>query len=144
MRVICFYCNRGIVKNCTNLRHNKNLPLSPNFIGNTDAHFNMKVKARARADAAGNVTVKVTEMEKINPAFGKDIHNSQWHRLDSSERTLETTVLENSGGMDVMAWDPMLTEVRIEAGEIGGRCSLYSTATVSFVKSRSRSSVPTT
>ena len=146
----------------------QNLPLSPNLIGNTDAHFNMKVKARvrcqktfccsvsprsipptrlpschvlylvvllrfltscaiwrvlgravtklehqARADAAGNVTVKVTEMEKRNPAFGKDIPNDRWHRLDSRERTLETTVLEKSQGTDYLAWDPMLLEVRV-------------------------------
>ena len=67
---------------------------------------------QARADAAGNVTVKVTEMEKRNLAFGKDNPNDRWHRLDSRERTLET-VLENTEGMDYLALDPMLFEVRV-------------------------------
>lgn len=94
------------LQNHQTLRHNKNMPLSPNFVSNTDKMFNMKLKAKARADADGKVSVKVTEMVKRNPTYGRDIPNSQWHEGMSSSTSKSSDILINEKGEFAnLTWD---------------------------------------
>lgn len=103
------------LQNTSTFRHNKHMPLSPNFVQNTDKLFNMKLKARARGDENGKVSVKVTEMVKSNPTFGKDIPDSQWMETLSSDSRSQGDTSETHN--IVMTWDASL-EAGIPEDEI--------------------------
>lgn len=103
------------LQNTSTFRHNKHMPLSPNFVENTDKLFNMKLKAKARGDENGRVSVKVTEMVKSNPTFGKNIPDSQWMETLSSDSRSQGDTSETHN--IVMTWDASL-EAGIPEDEI--------------------------